>query len=58
MPMDALAAQHPDAGAAARAQTAFASTADVFKLGARDSFIRPSNVISIADWRRRRRAAR
>ena len=50
--------QMADTGAVARVQAAIASTADTFMLTPPVSFIRASNVVSLADWRRRRRAAR
>ena len=60
--MDATPEHMADAGATARVQAALAPLAlspwDALAIGMPPSFIRPSNVVSLADWRRKRRAAR
>lgn len=56
--MDASPAQKADTGAAQPILRAIASTADVFMLASPVSFIRPSNIISLDAWRRKRRTSR
>ena len=58
--MDAASPHHPDARAAERVRAAIAPSANVVAFPSMASFVKPraqpANVVSLAEWRKRRAA--